>query len=108
MQDSEFKECLSSKERKAWLSLKNVIPNFLDNHKSKHYKRHVNEMMTQFYGLKINISLKIHFIHSHLDFFLGKLESVSDEHGERFHQDIATIEKRYQGKWSTSSLVDYC
>ncbi|UYV82268.1 hypothetical protein LAZ67_21001510 [Cordylochernes scorpioides] len=24
----------------------------------------------------------------------------SDEHGERFHQDISSIEKRYQGKWS--------
>jgi len=23
---------------------------------------------------------------------------VSDEHGERFHQEIATMEKRYQGK----------
>ena len=45
MQDSEFEECLSSEERKAWLSV--------------------------------------------------KLGSVSDEHGERFHQDIATVEKRY-------------
>jgi len=23
---------------------------------------------------------------------------ISDEHGERFHQDIATMEQRYQGK----------
>ena len=59
------------------------------------------------------MSLKIHFLHLHLDFFPGKLGSVSDEHGERlhgerFHQHIATTEKRYQGKWSTSSLADYC
>ena len=45
---------------------------------------------------------------THLDFFPGKLGLVSDEHGEKFHHDIATIEKRYQGKWSTSSLADYC
>jgi len=32
---------------------------------------------------------------------------VSDEHGERFHQDIATMEKRYQGKWYTTMLADY-
>jgi len=25
---------------------------------------------------------------------------VSDEHGERFHQDISSMEKRYQGKWN--------
>ena len=69
---------------------------------------YVNEMFTQCHGLNVNMPLKIDFLHSHLDFFLGKLRSVSDEYGERFHQDIATIEKRYQSKWSTSSLVDYC
>ena len=29
MQDSEFEECLSSEKRRAWLSVKNVIRNFL-------------------------------------------------------------------------------
>ena len=38
MQDLEFDECLSSKETKAWLQVKNVIPNFLGNHKFEHYK----------------------------------------------------------------------
>ncbi|UYV70837.1 hypothetical protein LAZ67_8000790 [Cordylochernes scorpioides] len=37
--------------------------------------------------------------------FLG---AVSDEHGERFHQDISSMEKRYQGKWSPAMLADYC
>ena len=32
----------------------------------------------------------------------------SDEHGERFHQDILAMEKRYQGKWTSSMLTDYC
>ena len=108
MQYLEFDECLSSDGIKAWLSVKNVIRNFLGNQKSNHYKRYVNEMLTQFHGLNVNTSLKLHFLHSHSDLFPGKLKSVSDEHGERFHQDIATIEKRYQGKWSTSSLADYC
>jgi len=31
---------------------------------------------------------------------------VSDERGERFHREIATMEKRYQGKWSTCMLAD--
>lgn len=33
---------------------------------------------------------------------------VSDEHGERFHQDVANIERRYKGKWFPSMLGDYC
>jgi hypothetical protein len=54
------------------------------------------------------MSLNIHFLHSHLDFFPQNLGAVSYEHGERFHQDIAVMEKRYQGKWSVNILSDYC
>jgi hypothetical protein len=50
------------------------------------------------------MSLKVH----HLDFFPENLGTVNDEHGERIHQDISNMEKRYQGKWSLSMLVDYC
>ncbi|KDR15747.1 hypothetical protein L798_10290 [Zootermopsis nevadensis] len=48
------------------------------------------------------MSLKMHFLHSHLVFFPDNLGSVSNEHGEQFHQDISTLERRYQGKWSAS------
>jgi len=41
-------------------------------------------------------------------FFPENLGEVSDEHGERFHQDILATEKRYQGKWTSSMLADYC
>ena len=56
----------------------------------------------------MNVSLKIHHLHSHLDFFPENLGAVRDEHGERFHQDIVEIEKRYQGGWRVNILVDYC
>ena len=54
------------------------------------------------------MSLKIHFLESHLDFFPENFGEVSDEHGERFHQDILAMETRYQGKWTSSMLADYC
>ena len=53
------------------------------------------------------MSLKIHFLESYLNFFPEKLSKVSDEHSERFHQDIMTMEKRYQDKWTSSMLADY-
>ena len=31
------------------------------------------------------------------EFFRLNLGDVGEEHGERFHQDIQTMEKRYQG-----------
>jgi hypothetical protein len=54
------------------------------------------------------MSLKVHFLGSHLNFFPENLGAVSDEHGKRIHQDISNMEKRYQGKWSLSMLADYC
>ncbi|KDR12837.1 hypothetical protein L798_13260, partial [Zootermopsis nevadensis] len=54
------------------------------------------------------MSLKKHFLHSHLDFFPSNCGAVSDEHGERFHQDISAMEQKYKSKWSAAMLVDYC
>lgn len=53
------------------------------------------------------MSLKVHFLHSHLDFFPENLGDVSDEHGERFHQEMKTMEQRYQGFWDERMLGDY-
>ena len=49
-----------------------------------------------------------HFLRSYLDFFAENCGSVSDEHGERLHQDITAMDGRYKGKWSTSMFTDYC
>jgi len=32
---------------------------------------------------------------------------VSDEHGEDFHRDTSSMEKRYQGKWNCAMFADY-
>ena len=53
------------------------------------------------------MSLKLHFLHSHLDFFRDNLGDVRDEHGERFHQDIQVMEKRYQWRWDEAMMGDY-
>jgi len=52
------------------------------------------------------MSQKLHFLHSHLNFFPENCGAVSDEHGERFHQDICSMEKRYQGKWNCAMLAE--
>jgi len=55
-----------------------------------------------------NMSLKIHFLDFHLDFFPDNLGAVGDEQGEHFHHDISALEKRYQGQRSARKLSDYC
>ena len=39
------------------------------------------------------MSLKIHFLHSHLSFFSEKLGAVSNEQCVQFHLDIAKMEQ---------------
>lgn len=108
IKDNIFKEKLSDLEKSAWESFIKVTQNFLGNHRSNDYESIVEELLSTYKALGCNMSLKIHFLHSHLDFFPENLGAVSDEHGERFHQDISTLEKRYQGKWSPRMLADYC
>lgn len=98
IKDDIFKEQLDDLEKPAWESFIKITENFLGNHRSNDYKTIVKELLENYKALGCNMSLKIHFLHSHLDFFPPNLGAVSDEHGERFHQDIFTIEKRYQGK----------
>jgi hypothetical protein len=53
------------------------------------------------------MSLKTHSLHFHLDLFPTNLGDASDEHDERFHQDISTMEK-YKVKWNPTMLAEYC
>ena len=53
------------------------------------------------------MSLKLHFLHSHLDFFQDNLGNVSEEHDKRFHQDIQMMEKRYQGRGYEAMMGNY-
>jgi hypothetical protein len=54
------------------------------------------------------MSLKLHLLFSHLDQFPENLGAVIEEQGERLHQDIKGMERRYQGQWSVSMMADYC
>ena len=106
--DQVFNGLLNDVEKAAWESFRNICQNFLGNHKTSNYKEKVNELLNSFEMMGYNMSLKIYFLNSHLDFFPANLGAVSNEHGERFHQDIYVFEKGYQGKWTPSMFGDYC
>ncbi|UYV84034.1 hypothetical protein LAZ67_X000929 [Cordylochernes scorpioides] len=95
-QDGNFQNSLNEVEAAAWNSFRNVCKNFLGSVKVEKYRDIVNDLFLSYKALGCNMSLKIHFLHSQLDFFSDNLGAVSDEHGERFHQDISSMEKRYQ------------
>lgn len=108
LRDEAFDEALNEIEKAAWLSFKDICNGFFGNRKAENYVEIVNNLLASYKAMGCNMSLKIHFLDSHLDFFPENLGAVSDEHGERFHQDVLDMEKRYQGKWSPAMLADYC
>ena len=99
---------MDSKENSAWKSFRDVVDNFLGKHKSENYKELVHNLIYACQDIKANMSIKMHFLNSHLDRFPENLGDVSDEQGERFHQDIKEMENRYQGRWDEVMMADYC
>jgi len=108
MQDKQFDEELNETERNAWLSFKRIYKDFLGNHIAANYQNVVQDRLTLYKVMGCNVSLKIHFLESNLDIFPENLGEISYEHCELFHQNIMTMEKRYQGKWTPCMLAEYC
>ena len=69
---------------------------FLGNNKARNYAELVTNMLTAFRNLGCNMSIKMHYLFSHMDRFPENLGSMSDEQGEIFHQDMKVMEVWYQ------------
>ena len=107
VRDEEFVNKMNDKERAAWLSFVAVTRSFLDNKKADNYHVLVTTILLAYRDLGCRMSIKLHFLHSHLDEFPNNPGAVSDEQGERFHQDFMTMEHRYQGRWDRNMVADY-
>ena len=107
-QDEYFDTLLQGDEKAAWDSFKFVVKGFLGHRRAQNYEELVNNLLQSYQNLSCNMSLNIHFLHTHLDFFPENCCAVCDEHGERFDQHIYSMEKRYQGKRNCAMLADCC
>jgi hypothetical protein len=70
-------------EREACNAFKEVIAKFLGNYKDPNYKQIVEKMLGKFIALGWAMSLKVHFLNAHLDYFpenLGAWRKVSSRH----------------------------
>jgi len=75
-----------------------TVKNVLRNRKAVNYKGIVTKLPSTLQYMDANMSIKLHFLYSHLERFPENLGDLSDEQGERFHQDIREMEVRYQGR----------
>jgi len=95
IRDSSFPSSQNEMELGAWTSFVEVVRNFLGNYKAETHFELKENMLKSYERMGCRMSLKMHFLHSHLDFFPANLGAVSNEHGERFHQQILVVGNRY-------------
>ncbi|UYV66607.1 hypothetical protein LAZ67_4002289 [Cordylochernes scorpioides] len=85
-----------------WIEdFRHILPDvsyFLSNCKYTDYKQIIMNMLYEFQALGCSLSVKLHLLHSHVDFSLENLRSFSKEQGERFHQDIKDMRSKYKGR----------
>ena len=108
MKDTEFLQTLNEIEKKAWMSFIEVSEQFLGNHKSPNYKTILKNLLVNLQAHGCRMSLKVYFLFNHLNAFPENLGDLSEEHGERFHQDLKVMEERYKGKILPNMLADFC
>ena len=75
--DKQFDKDLNETDRNLWLSFKRICKDFLGNHKAANYQDVVQDLLTSYKAMGCNMSLKIHFLESHLDFFPQKISVKS-------------------------------
>ena len=106
-EDPEFEKALNTLKLRAWHEFKWICSNFLGNFKSPLYQKGVAELLAAYKEMGCRMSLQMHFVHSHLEFFLENFGAVNDEQGEKFHPDIQAMEEKYQGVWDEGMIGDF-
>ena len=104
---SDLEAKMTYVEKKAWTSFRHTVHGFLGNQRSENFKCIIEDLIKSFGSNGCRMSIKMHYLHSHLDFFKENLGDVSEEHGERFHQDIQRMGYRYQGRSDEAMMGDY-
>ena len=79
-------------ELHTWTLFSDVVKNFLGNHWGENYKELVEKPLKSLQDIGANMSIKVHFLHCHVDIFLDNDGDVSDEKRKQFNQDIKTME----------------
>jgi len=76
IQDVKSEDQLSEMEKAAWKAFKNVT------NKAENYHVMMADLVQSYKAMGNNMSIKVHFLDSHLDFFPENLRAMSDKHTE--------------------------
>ena len=79
VRNQAFVQAMNDKEKAAWLSFVDVMKNFLGNKKAGNHEDLVGNMLSAFRHLGCKMSIKLHFLFSHLEKFPDNLGVMNRE-----------------------------
>ena len=98
MQDDMFNNLLPSEEKNSWDPFRLGSTNFLGNIRAENYRELIEDMLSLYHKFGCNMFLKIHMLHSRLEFFPYNCGVVSDEHGETLISGNCNNAEKLSGK----------
>ena len=97
MNSNDFPETMTEKELSAWLNFVAVDTNVLGKNIAADWKERIDRLMLSLQAMGCpNVSSKMHFPFNHKDKYEPYIGIFPDEHGERLHQEMEVIEKRFK------------
>jgi len=113
IQNKYFPLTMTILVKNAWRTLTAVAENVLGYVKAPKYYDLSQQLLNSFEKLGCNMNVKVHFFHSHVNYFPENLEAMIEEQGESIHQDIKAIKKipgmlEYQHVGKLLKWVDGC
>ena len=98
LRDPNFVASMTAHEARAWNAFSLVASNFFDNRKRENYEDLVKKLLSSIQEVQCSMSIKLHFLKYHLQYFPENLDDISEEQGGCFHQDIRVMEEHCQGQ----------
>ena len=68
----EFQLAMTEKQRRAWEAFGGVVNGFLGNKRAEDYVELIDNLIDSYRLCECRMSIKMHYLHSHLDFFLAQ------------------------------------
>lgn len=94
----------------AWMSLKPTIANFLGNHRNSQYRKVVYDLMKNFRQLGARMSVKMHFLRSHLNYYIFQknVETSVENRVSAFSKISVLWRNPIKVYENVNFLADYC
>lgn len=104
MFDETFESKIYSTELPAWKFLNLLVRGFLSNKGEKLFRNH-KRSAAEIQQSRCWLSLKIHCLHSYIDFFLRNLRAVGEEKGDGlllvYGKNGARVSRKVESDWDT-------